>query len=179
MEAALRKQLKSINKYNKIERNNYNLKTELGHLLRMVHTWICITTMTEHPEGRRKEDRSKTTWRKSTVQEQLQLWWNNWASARAAARGRGRWRECIEAKILFYFISSMCSNKVFCKIYIFFVQLPFVDKRKILNFVNISAEMIHLISYYNKEKFYRYIHQEVCMDFKLTFTISEWNTRCQ
>lgn len=131
MEAALRKQLKSINKYNKIERNNYNLKTEFGHLLRMVHTWICITTMTEHPEGRRKEDRSKTTWRKSTVQEQLQLWWNNWASARAAARGRGRWRECIEAKILFYyFISSMCSNKVFCKIYIFFVQLPFVDKRK-------------------------------------------------
>lgn len=133
MKATLRKQLKSINKYNKIERNNYNLKPELGHLLRMVHTWICITTMTEHPEGRRKEDRSKTTVRKSTVQEQLQLWWNNWASARAAARGRGRWRECIKAKILFcYFIILFraCAPTKFLKDIYFFVELPFVDKRK-------------------------------------------------
>lgn len=131
MKATLRKQLKSINKYNKIERNNYNLKPELGHLLRMVHTWICITTMTEHPEGRRKEDRSKTTVRKSTDQEQLQLWWNNWASA--AARGRGRWRECIKAKILFcYFIILFraCASTKFSERYIFFCRATFLDKRK-------------------------------------------------
>lgn len=168
-----------INKQIQIERKNYIPKTELGHILRMVNTWICITT--EHPEGRRK-GRSKTTRRKSTVQEQLQLWWNNWASARAAARGRGRWRECIQAKILFcYFIILFraCAPTKFSERYIFFCKATFCWYKETFNFVNISAEMIHLISYYNKEKFYRYIHQEVCMDFKLTFTISEWNTRCQ
>lgn len=114
-----------INKQIQIERNNYIPKTELGHLLRMVNTWICITTMTEHPEGRRK-GRSKTSWRKSTVQEQLQLWWNNWAST--AARGRGRWRECIKAKILFcYFIILFraCAPTKFSERYIFFCRATF------------------------------------------------------
>lgn len=132
MEAALRKQLKSINKYNKIERNNYNLKNELGHLLRMVHTWICITTMTEYPEGRKK-GRSKTTWRKSTVQEQLQLWWNNWASARAAAKAEAGGGSVSRPRyyfviLLFYFEHAL--QQSFLKDIYFFVELPFVDKRK-------------------------------------------------
>lgn len=132
MEAALRKQLKSINKYNKIERNNYNLKTELGHLLRMVHTWICITIMTEHPEGRRKEDRSKTTVRKSIKssyscdgiighqQEQ-----QPGTEACGGSVSRPRYYFVI---LLFYFEYAL--QQSFLKDIYFFVELPFVDKRK-------------------------------------------------
>ena len=69
----------------------------IGHVLRMDNTRICTTALTWHPEGKRKVGRPKTTWRRTTEQERLQLGWKSWASARAAAKDRNKWRQCIGA----------------------------------------------------------------------------------
>lgn len=41
-----------MNKYKKIERNNYTQEKELGHVLRMENIRIGTTPITWHPEGR-------------------------------------------------------------------------------------------------------------------------------
>ena len=42
----------------------------ISHVLRMDNIMICKTALTWHPEGRRKIDRPKATWRRTTEQEQ-------------------------------------------------------------------------------------------------------------
>ena len=69
----------------------------IGHVLRMDDSRICTTALTWQPEGKRRVGRPKTTWRRTTEQERSELGWNSWASARAVARDRCRWRQCIRA----------------------------------------------------------------------------------
>ena len=69
----------------------------IGHVLRMDDSRICTTALTWQPEGKRRVGRPKTTWRRTTEQERSELGWNSWALARAVARDRGRWRQCIGA----------------------------------------------------------------------------------
>ena len=69
----------------------------IGHVLRMDDSRICTTALTWQPEGKRRVGWPKTTWRRTTEQERSELGWNSWASARAVARDRGRWRQCIGA----------------------------------------------------------------------------------
>ncbi|KAK3091455.1 hypothetical protein FSP39_019953 [Pinctada imbricata] len=63
----------------------------------MEDTRICTTALTWQPEGKRKVGRPKTTWRRTTEKERSELGWNSWVSARAVARDRGKWKQCIGA----------------------------------------------------------------------------------
>ena len=69
----------------------------IGHMIRMDDSRICTTALTWQAEGKRRVGRPKITWRRTTEQKRSQLGWNSWASARAVARYRGRWRQCIGA----------------------------------------------------------------------------------
>ncbi|KAK3084362.1 hypothetical protein FSP39_012217 [Pinctada imbricata] len=73
----------------------------VGHVLRMNDTRICTNALTWQPKGKRKVGRQKTTWRRTTEQERSELGWNSWASARAVARDRGRWKQ---------FIGALCAS---------------------------------------------------------------------
>ena len=57
----------------------------------------CETTLIWTPEGRRKVDRPKTTWRSTIENESRILGWSSWNEARRVAADRASWRRCTSA----------------------------------------------------------------------------------
>ena len=72
----------------------------IGHVLRMDQLSNPAIALTWTPEGKRKQGRPKTTWRRTVLQERDKLGFGSWNAARATAQNRDAWRELTLSPIL-------------------------------------------------------------------------------
>ena len=69
----------------------------IGHILRKELHNDCRTALTWALEGRRKQGRPRTTWRRTAEREREKAGWKNWSEAQIAAADRDGWRDSVEA----------------------------------------------------------------------------------
>ncbi|GFR91266.1 endonuclease-reverse transcriptase [Elysia marginata] len=69
----------------------------IGHILRKEADSACITALTWAPEGNRRQERPKTTWRRMVEKERMTTGWRSWQHARTIALNRDEWRTSVEA----------------------------------------------------------------------------------
>ena len=69
----------------------------IGHVLRGDPNSDAKTAMTWQPEGKRKQGRPKTTWRRTVEAERNKAGWNSWSRVTTVAKDRVEWRKCVEA----------------------------------------------------------------------------------
>ncbi len=62
-------------------------------MLRMENESNCRTALTWRPEGKRKVERPRTTWRRTVESERKELGWSSWNEARTIARDRQNWKD--------------------------------------------------------------------------------------
>lgn len=68
-----------------IKRRRWNC---IGHILRTDPADYCAVALGWTPEGRRKRERPKTTWRRMVEVERNEAGWNSWNTARRGASDR-------------------------------------------------------------------------------------------
>ena len=68
----------------------------IGHVLRMQPGSIPRVALHWTPEGKRKRDRPKQTWRR-TVEEEMREWGHTWGSLKTLADKRDQWRIFVAA----------------------------------------------------------------------------------
>ena len=69
----------------------------IGHIMRKEPNNDCRTALTWAPEGRRKQGRPRTTWRRTAERAREKAGWKNWSEVQMAAADRDGWRDCVEA----------------------------------------------------------------------------------
>ena len=69
----------------------------IGHVLRMERNSHCRTALTWQPEGKRRRERPRTTWRRTVEHERKEMGIASWEIARNMAMDRIGWRKRILA----------------------------------------------------------------------------------
>ena len=64
----------------------------IGHVLRQERGNDCSIALTWTPEGRRKQGRPKTTWRRTVEKERGEAVWRSWDKVRSEAADREKWK---------------------------------------------------------------------------------------
>jgi len=64
----------------------------IGNILRRDSNNIAITSLTWTPEGKKRQDRPRTTWVRSAEREQKEMGWQSWKVATTSARDRDGWK---------------------------------------------------------------------------------------
>ena len=68
----------------------------IGHILRTSASSISRTALTWAPEGKRRRDRLRKTWRRTVEKERNQLRWHSWGTAATSAADRDGWRNLLD-----------------------------------------------------------------------------------
>ena len=69
----------------------------IGHIMRNDKEEHCVTALEWRPEGKRRPDRPKTTWRRMVEDERKTAGWQSWANIRTLAANRSGWKENVKA----------------------------------------------------------------------------------
>ena len=70
----------------------------LGHVLRMDNTSHAKIAISWPPDGKRKRDRPKETWRRTIERERKDLVFQTWTDATKVAKERDKWRGLVKTR---------------------------------------------------------------------------------
>ena len=88
-------QMAGMNKISsEVRRRRWNW---IGHLMRRERNDDCAIALGWTPEGRRKQGRPKTTWRRMVESERNHAGWRTWTAVRHSAADRQKWRNDVSA----------------------------------------------------------------------------------